>query len=145
VGRELKDAIAQLAKIKKEQKVAAAVVMAMEAAKGYSLPMLGQGKKGGGTQQHQKARFEVLDRLRQVAELSPEQTGQWTFFKTSWDDEMAAQHQANWGQYFAEMVQQLLNDLLAETSNALSVFMENESRRILSTVPALLVPPASRR
>ena len=98
MGRELKDAVAQLAKITKEQKVVAAVVTAMEAAKGYSLPMLGQGKKGGGTQQHQKARFEVLDRLRQVAEVSPEQTGQWTFFKTSWVHEMADLHQANWGQ-----------------------------------------------
>jgi hypothetical protein len=144
VGRELKAAVAQLAKIKKEQKIATAVVTAIETAKGYSLQMLGQGKKGGGTQQHQKARFEVLDRVLQVAQLSPEQTGLWTFFKSAWDDAMSELHQANWGQYFAEMVQQLLNDLLAGTSNALSVFMQNETKRVLSAVPALILPPASR-
>jgi hypothetical protein len=145
VEHALKEAMAKLQKARKEQRAAEAVVTAMEAARGYSLTMLGQGKKKGGLQQHQKARFEVLDRVRQVAELSPEQTGQWNYFKHTWDEEMAEAHGANLGQLFAEIVQQVLNDVLEGKRNALSVFMENESKRVLSTIPGLLIPPASRR
>ena len=52
----------------------------MEQVKVGSLEMLGKDKKKCGTQQHQKARLDVLQRLRRVAELSPEQTSQWEFF-----------------------------------------------------------------
>ena len=140
---ELKEDQAKLKKARKEQQQAEAVVTAMVAAKGFSMSMLGHGRKKGGTQQHQKNRFEVFDRVRQVAELSPEQTGHWNYFKTTWDEEMAEAHGEDWGQLFAEMMQQLLNDLLEGKTDALSVFMENEKKRVLGETPALFLPPAS--
>ena len=140
---ELKEAQAKLKKARKEQQQAEAVVTAMVAAEGFSMSMLGHGRKKGGTQQHQKNRFEVFDRVRQVAELSPEQTGHWNYFKTTWDEEMAEAHGEDWGQLFAEMMQQLLNDLLEGKTDALSVFMENEKKRVLGETPALFLPPAS--
>jgi hypothetical protein len=41
---------------------------------------------------------------------------------------------------FAEMVQNILHALLAGHSDALSVFVENEKARVLSNVPALVIP-----
>jgi hypothetical protein len=142
VENELKEAKASLQRARKEQRDAEAVVTAMEEVKVYSLEMLGKGKKRGGTQQNQKARLEVLERLRRAAELSPEQTSQWEYFKTNWDREMAEAHGEDWAELFAEMVQQVLNDLGEGRRNALSVFMHNETRRVLAETPALLVPGA---
>ena len=142
VENELKEAKASLQRARKEQRDAEAVVTAMEEVKWYSLEMLGKGKKRGGTQQNQKARLEVLQRLRKAAELSPEQTSQWEYFKTTWDREMAEAHEEDWAELFAELVQQVLNDLAEGRSNALSVFMHNETRRVLAETPALLVPGA---
>ena len=102
--------------------------------------MLGNGKKKGGTQQNQKNRYEVLERVRAVAELSPEQTNHWHCFKIAWDEAMAVFHGDKWGEYFAQMMKTVLDDLLAGKTNALSVFVENETKRILSTVPALVIP-----
>ena len=142
VENELKEAKASLQRARKEQRDAEAVVTAMEEVKWYSLEMLGKGKKRGGTQQNQKARLEVLQRLRKAAELSPEQTSQWEYFKTTWDREMAEAHEEDWAELFAELVQQVLNDLAEGRSNALSVFMHNETRRVLAETPALIVPGA---
>ena len=41
---------------------------------------------------------------------------------------------------FSEMMQQIVNDLTAGTTNALSVFMHRETLRVLGEVPALMVP-----
>ena len=119
------------------------MVTAMEEVKVYSLDMLGKGRKKAGNQQHQKARLEVLERLRRAAELSPEQTSAWDLFKRTWDQEMVEAHGENWAELFAQLVQQVLNDLAEGRNNALSVFMHNETRRVLSDTPALLVPGAS--
>ena len=140
VNHELKEATAKLSRARKAQREAEAVVTAMEAAKAYSLEMLGKGNKNGGNQQHQKARLEVLQRVRRAAELSPEQTSQWEFFKITWDREMAAAHGENWAELFAQLVQQVVNDLTEGRRNALSVFMHNETKRVLADTPALLVP-----
>ena len=143
VKHELKDALAKLQRARKEQRSAEAVVTAMEEVKAYSIEMLGKGKKNAGNQQHRKARLEVLERLRRSAELSAAQTSAWDFFKTTWDQEMATAHGENWAELFAQLVQKVLNDLAEGRSNALSVFMHNETRRVLSDTPALLVPGAS--
>ena len=127
---------------RKEQRDAEAVVTAMEEVKAYSLDMLGKGKKTC-HQQHHKARLEVLERLRRAAELSPAQTTTWEFFKQTWDQEMAGVHGEGWAELFAQMMQQVLNDLGEGKSNALSLFMNNETRRVLSDTPALLVPGAA--
>ena len=112
----------------------------MEEVKVYSFEMLGKGKKRGGAQQNQKARLEVLNKVRRAAELSPEQTGQRGCFKTVWDRGMAEIHGEEWAQLFAEMAQQVLDDLGEGHRDALSKFMHNETKRVLADTPALLVP-----
>ena len=52
---------------------------------------------------------------------------------------MVAFHKDKWAEAFAEMMQQLLQDLLAGKTDALSVFVENEKTRVLSHVPALVI------
>ena len=145
VERELKEATASLQKARKEQRNAEAMVMAMEEVKYFSLQMLGEAKKKGCIQQHHKARLEVLQRVRKAAELSPEQTGQWDYVKTVWDQKMAEAHGENWAQLFAELIQKVLNDLADGRRNALSEFMHNETKRVLAGVPALVVPGARPR
>ena len=93
----------------------------------YSLEMLGKGRKKGGFQQHHKARLEVLQRLRRAAELSPEQTSQWEYFKAIWDRKMAEAHGDNRAVVFADLVQHVLSDIGEGRSNALSVFMQNDT------------------
>ena len=144
VQRELQEATKRLKKIRAEQREAEAVVAAMEQMRVYSLEMLGQGKKNGGSQSHQKARFQVLTALRKAAELSPAQTSQWEFFKTQWDSRMAAAHGAEWAQLFAEIVQKVVSDLQEGRKEALSQFMHNETRRVLGDVPALVLPGITR-
>jgi len=143
VKHELKDAVAKLQRARKEQRSAEAVVTAMEEVKAYSLEMLGEGNQKASNQQHQQARLGVLGRLRRSAELSTAQTSAWDLFKNTWDQEMATAHGENWAELFAQLVQKVLNDLAEGRSNALSVFMHNETRRVLSDTPALLVPGAS--
>ena len=100
VTEELQEAKANLLRARKEQRDAEAVVTAMEEVNVYPLEMLGTGNKKGGNQQHQKARLEVLQRLRRVAELSPGQTSQWEYFKAIWDREMAEAHGEEWAELF---------------------------------------------
>ena len=140
VEHELKEAKAKLQRARKEQRDAEAVVTAMEEVKVYSLDMLGKGKKKAGSQQHQKARLEVLQRVRRAAVLAPEQTSQWEYFTTTWDREMAEAHGEEWAELFAQLLQKVLNDLADGQHNALSVFMHNETSRVLADTPALLVP-----
>ena len=140
VEHELKEAKAKLQRARKEQKDAEAVVTAMEEVKVYSLEMLGKGKKKAGSLQHQKARLEVLQRVRRAAVLTPLQTSQWEYFTTTWDREMAEAQGEEWAELFAQLVQKVLNDLADGQHNALSVFMHNETSRVLADIPALLVP-----
>ena len=84
--------------------------------------------------------MDVLDRIRRAAELSARQTGAWDFFKTSWDREMANMHREQWAELFAQFTQNIINDLMHGTSNALSVFMDNETRRVLADIPILQAP-----
>ena len=53
---------------------------------------------------------------------------------------MAAFHKDKWAGGFAEMMQNVLQDLLAGQTNALSVFVETEKARVLNNVPALVIP-----
>ena len=111
--------------------------------KAYSLQALGKGKKNGGGEQHHKARLEVLERIRKVAELTPAQTGGWDCFKSNWDKTMAQAMGQDWAEVFAENMQKIINDLSAGKTNALSEFMHRETQRVLTTTPALMVPGAA--
>ena len=86
--------------------------------------------------------MEVMERLRRVAALSPQQTADWEYFKTTWDKTMAAAAEEDWAAMFAQIVQKIMDDLAAGTTNALSEFMHRETHRALGTVAALMVPGA---
>ena len=49
-------------------------------------------------------------------------------------------HKDKWAGVFAEVVQNILKELLAGQTDALSVFVENEKARVLRNVPALVIP-----
>ena len=124
----------------KKLRDAEALVAANEQVKAYSLEALGKGKKKGGPQQCHKARLQVLERVRKAAEMSPEQIGQWEYFKTNYDQKMAEVHGEDWAVLFAQHMQHVLNEMLEGRTNALSVFMDNETRRVLAETPVLFVP-----
>ena len=129
--------------MRKDTRDAEAVVAARQQIKAYSVQTLGKGKKNGGGEQHHKARLEVLERLRKAAELTPEQTGGWDFFKSSWDRAMAEAMGEDWAETFAQIMQKIINDLSEGKTNALSEFMHRETMRVLTTTPALIVPGAA--
>ena len=140
VRRELAEVAARLKKTRQLNREADAVVAARAQIKAYSLESLGIGKKNGGGQQYHKTRMEVMERLRRVATLSPQQTADWECFKTTWDKTMAAAAEEDWAAMFAQIVQKIMDDLTAGITNALSEFMHRETQRILGTAPALMVP-----
>ena len=138
----MEEAKEKVQKIRKETREAEAAVAARHEIKAYSMEVLGKGKKNGGSEQHHKARMEVMGRLRKAAELAPRQTGEWDFFRTQWDRAMAAAMGEDWAETFAQIIQKIINDLAEGKRNALSEFMHKETQRVLPTAPALMVPGA---
>ena len=100
-------------KAKKDVKQQEKVLAAMMASRAYTSPMLGTGHKKGGAQWHAKNRRQVLVQVREVGELSPEQQFHWHLFKTAWDESIVAFQRDKWAGAFAEMMQKILQDLLA--------------------------------
>ena len=86
---------------------------------------MGQGYKFGGLDEHKNNRFELLDWISGLAELSPTQANQWVAFRTAWDVSMAADCGENWGFIFYDIVMGVLADLV-ENKYALSRFMDHE-------------------
>ena len=138
--RALADTDRQLKKRKQDVKHQDKVMAAMAVSRAYSLLSLGDGNKKGGNKEHRKNRSKVLEQVREVGELTPYQTFHWNFFKNAWDDAMMVFHKEQWGKVFAQLMQKVMDDLLAGQTDALSVFVENEKIRVLSHVPALVIP-----
>ena len=138
--KALADTDRKLKKRKQDVKHQDKVLAAMVRSRAYTMEMLGAAHKKGGTIAHAKNRSKVLDQVREVGELSAEQTFHWAFFKEAWDTSMATFHKDKWAGVFAEMVQKVLQDLLSGQTDALSVFVETEKARVLSNVPALVIP-----
>ena len=108
--------------------------------KHFSPEMLGNGKAHGGPKKCRDLRFEVLDRLlAHAAPLSPQQKNDWRWFKEEWDAAMVKEHDKSWGEVFAGMIQNLLNELENGDMSAVSNFMYNETVRVLSQVPTLVL------
>ena len=103
VARELKESHAELVRIRKQTRDAEAVVTATEAMKTFSLHSMGGGKKNAGGKEGQKIRFEVLERVRGVADLSAEQRKDWEYFKTMWDKLMAEGHANSLLKFFRKL------------------------------------------
>ena len=83
-----------------------------------------------------------MERLRRVASLSPQQTADWEYFKTTWDKTMSTATNEDWAQIFAHIVQNIISDLTAGSTNALSEFMHKETQRVLGQTLALMMPGA---
>ena len=130
-------------KARRENREAEAVVAAREAMKSYSTASLGQDKKKGGGEKHPKARQAVMNRVRAIAELSQDQKNDWHYFMSSWDRAMADAHGEEWAQQFAEIMQNIINELEEGNANALSEFMRRETQRVLGDVPTLTTPGVS--
>ena len=81
-----------------------------------------------------------MDRVRSVAYLTAAQATCWQSFKELWDARRAEVSGPEWGEVFAQEMKNLLNDLLRRDSDALSKFIENERKRILSNEPVLIMP-----
>ena len=141
VKKALADADRGLKQRKQALKQKDKVMAALAASRAYTLEMLRAKHRTGGTKQHAKNRSQVLEQVREVGELSAVQTSHWNSFKVAWDGAMAAFHKENWAVFFfAEMMQKVLQDLLAGQTDALSVFLDHEKAPVLGEVPALVVP-----
>ena len=116
------------------------MVMAKDGMKTFDPVLLGKGKKKGGGEQFRKERLAAFERIRLLAELSPEQGNDWDYFKGAWDRHMAEEHGEDWADLFCEHIQHVLNELEAGQANALSVLMHQETERVLFPTLALQVP-----
>ena len=141
LDRQYKVTLEDLKKARKRLRANEALGEARKFAKSFSAAALGQGKKKGGGNQCAKARAEVLDRLLEVGSLSHEQMNDWDYFKTEWDSLMVDAHGDKWGEVFGEIIQNVMNELEGGNHNALSLFVYNETTRVLKpSVKALKVP-----
>ena len=99
---------------------------------------LGQGYKIAGGAKGKQRRFEVLYRLARIkAGLSAGQKNDWQWFKEAWGGAMVDEYKDNWGSTFASWMQRVVDD---DRSNAFSVFVYNETARVLHGTMALYVP-----
>ena len=98
---------------------------------------LGTGKPHGGTKENQKRRFDVLDRVRSVSDLTASQANGWQSFKELWDEKRAKRWEYNLDSVFRTNVELLLKDLLKGDTAALSKWMESERQRIILSAIAV--------
>ena len=69
--RAVKEAEAKWKDIKRKQKEHETILAVFTEARAYTPVSLGDGRPSGGTKEHQKHRFEILDRIRSVSYLTP--------------------------------------------------------------------------
>ena len=131
-------AVAELKRVKKEISDTEALKACKYAVKTYTVQALGHGTENGGGYKGRVLRWEVLDRLARIgAGLSDGQKNDWTWFKSSWDETMLAEHAHDWPMIFAGFMQGVLDD---ERTNAFSDFVYKETLRVFSSHAALSVP-----
>ena len=131
-------AVAELKRVKNTISETEALKACKYAVKTYTLHALGDGTENGGGHKGRTLRWEVLDRLARLgAGLSDGQKNDWTWFKSSWDETMLAEHQHVWPMVFAGYMKGVMDD---ERTNAFSEFVYNETLRVFSGHAALSVP-----
>ena len=143
--RDAQEAIEAKKKAEKELQVKRRKLQELEGAyackhaiKNFTVEHLGKGEKNAGGAKGRNNRWEVLDRLsRAKAGLSAGQRNDWQWFKEAWDKAMVAKHGADWPELFATWIQEVLSD---QRSNAFSIFVHNETRRVFHGAAALQVP-----
>ena len=73
-----------------------------------------------------------MDKLSKLGQgLSPAQRVDFGWFKEAWDAWGLAQYEAEWGEMFASIVQNILQRITAGVTNAFSEHVYNETRRVL--------------
>ena len=102
--------------------------------------VLGQGNPNSGTKENKKHRFLVLDRLRDVAWLTPLQKEFWHIFKEKWDEWGKNALGQDWGVFFLRQVECIQKRLLDGDVEALSKWMEYERVRVLDDCRILQIP-----
>ena len=90
--------------------------------------------------EHQQRRFEVLDRIRAVSWLNPQQARYWQVFKELWDEKRRHAQGPEWGRIFAEETKHILEDMYNGDLQALSKWMEKERARVLPMEECLQMP-----
>ena len=131
-------AVAELRKTRRIIKEMEGIRASTHAIKTFTLDALGANKANAGGPKARNNRMDVLERLRRMkAGLSAGQTNDWSWFKEAWDQEMVTQYGPAWAKTFSGWVQKVLDD---ERSNAFSVFVYNETRRVFEGTSALHVP-----
>ena len=129
---------AELKQVRNEMKDLEATRATRHAIKTFTPESLGSGSNNAGGAKCRDRRFEVLDRLaRYRVGLSPAQKNDWNFFKESWDLHMVHEYGAAWADTFAGWIQEVLDD---DRSNAFSLFVHSETKRVFKDLVALHVP-----
>ena len=137
--RAVKETQNQLKEIMRKKKQQERVLAAATVARAYTPASLGD-KPNGGTKDDRRCRYEVLDRMKAVAYLTPPQSDTWGAFKEMWDEKRRRALDTQWGRVFAEEMKQILTDLQNASVNALSQWMENERQRVLPNEECLILP-----
>ena len=114
------------------------VIASMKYIRSCCIYSLGHGKPNSGTKEDQKRRFDVLDSLRSVSDLTASQANGWQSFKELWDEKMAKRWKYDLDSVFRTDVELLLEDLLKGDTAALPKWMEREREQFLSDEPILL-------
>ena len=131
-------AVAELKRVKNTISETEALKACKYVVKTYTVQALGDGTENGGGYKGRILRWEVLDRLARLGSgLSDGQKNDWTWFKSSWDEAMLAEHHHVWPMIFVGFMQGVLDD---ERTNAFSEFVYNETLRVFSSHAALSVP-----
>ena len=139
VERAGKEAKEKLAAIKADMKQASRDFGEILALKTFSLQDVGKGKTNKtDLEKAKKIRHEVLGKMSLVGPgLSADQTRDFEFFKSNWDDVNEAALGAAWPEKFAELAQTVQDAIASGESNAFSKFMHSETLRCLSEIPRL--------
>ena len=136
--REAQELQEKAAKARKLLREAQELSETQDALKSFSPEMLGDGRARGGGAQFRTRRNDVLDRiLRHGGAFTAQQRNDWSWFKETWDQHMAEEHNKAWGSTFAAIAQGLLEQIEAGDSTAMSTFMCNETQRCLAEVAVL--------
>ena len=136
--QEADAAVAELKRAKQAIADAEHIKESIHSMKTFTVDSLGGTTANAGGVGGRKRRFEVLDRMaRSGTGLSPAQRNDWVWFKESWDTAMLTEHKGKWPTVFASWMQNVMN---SGATNAFSVFVYDETRRLFSGSAALHVP-----
>ena len=82
----------------------------------------------------------MLDRTARLGTgLSPTQRNDFAWFKDAWDAKMLAERGDAWPRTFMAWMHKVLSDIDAGSTNAFSVFVQDETRRCFDLDVALRV------